>query len=122
MRVSRNQIADGITNYIKNDILPKMENDKAVQIIGTIAINAAAANGRLVDAVFSNDIIRALLDDDGSGTYDITGLADSMRDAIAQYGSFPVKIPAVPLLSPREITLKLDAEDIDAMRRRIESA
>lgn len=122
MRVSRNQIADGITNYIKNDILPKMENDKAVQIIGTIAINAAAANGRLVDAVFSNDIIRALLDDDGSGTYDITGLADSMRDAIAQYGSFPVKIPAVPLLSPREITLKLDAEDIDEMRRRIESA
>jgi len=122
MRVSRSQITDGVTGYIRNDILPKLDNDRAVQVILTIAVNAAAANSRLVDAVFDNGMVKAVLDDDGTGTYDISVLADSMKDAVMKYGSFPVKIPAVPLLSPREITVTLGAEDIEKLRRTIESA
>ena len=66
--------------------------------------------------------IRHYIDDDESGTYDISGLADAMSKSIEQYGSFPVSIPAIPLISPTEITLKLSADDVDAMRKRIESA
>ena len=120
MRVSRNQIIKGITDYIKNDLIPTMQNDRAVQIIFTIAINAAMANSKLTDSIFDNEIVRAMLDDDGSGTYEITGIVDSMQAAIQQYGSFPVQIPAIPLVSPREITVKLTADDVSAMRRKIE--
>ena len=122
MRVSRSQITDGITGYIRNDILPKLDNDRAVQVVLTVAVNAAAANSRLVDAVFDNAMVKAVLDDDGTGTYDIGVLADSMRDAVQRYGSVPVKIPAVPLLSPREITVVLGPDDIEKLRRVIESA
>ena len=122
MRVSRNQIVKGVTDYIQTDLLPNMENDRAVQIIGTIVLNAVTANSKLVDSIFDNDIVKALLGDDASGTYEISNLTDAMRSAIDQYGSFPVNIPAIPLISPREITLKLNANDVDAMRRRIESA
>ena len=122
MRVSRDQIIRGVGDYIENDIMPTLGNDKAVQIIATIAVNAAMANDKTIDAIFSNEIIRAMLDDDGTGTYDITVVTDSMRDAISKYGSFPVHVPAIPLVSPREITVKLTAEDVDAMRRRIENA
>ena len=122
MRVSRTQIVKGVSDYIQSDILPKMDNDRAVQIILTIAVNAATANNKLVDSIFANDIVRSLIDDDGSGTYEIAGIADAMRKAIDQYGSFPVNIPAIPLVSPHEITLRLNADDIDAMKRRIESA
>ena len=120
MRVSRNQIIKGVTDYIQHDLIPTMQNDKAVQIIFTIAINAATANSKLTDSIFDNEIVRAMLDDDGSGTYEISGIVDSMRAAIQQYGSFPVQIPAIPLVSPREITVKLTADDVDAMRRKIE--
>ena len=122
MRVTKNQIVKGVTDYVQNEILPKMENDRAVQIILSIAANAALANGKMVDTVFSNDIVRSMLDDDGSGTYEINGIADAMIAAVQKYGSFPVKIPAIPLVSPREITLSLNANDVDAMRLRIENA
>ena len=121
MRVSRTQIVDGVADYIKRDILPKMADDRAVQIIFTIAVNAAMANDRLVDSVFDNEIVRSMLEDDGSGTYEIGGIVDAMRSAINEFGAFPVSIPAIPLVSPREITLTLNGEDIEAIKRRIEN-
>lgn len=122
MRVSRTQIVNGISDYIQSDIMPKMAEDRAVQIILSIAVNAVAANNKLVDSIFANDIVKTMLDDDGGGTYDIAGVADAMQTAIDQYGNFPVTIPAIPLVSPHEITLRLNADDIDAMKRSIESA
>ena len=122
MRVSKRQIVAGVTDYIQGEILPKMADDKAMQIILSIATNAATANSKLVDTVLGNELLRALLEEDGSGTYEIGGVVDAMRAAIDQYGSFPVRVPAIPLLSPHEIVLKLDATDVDALRRRIENA
>ena len=122
MRVSRTQIVKGISDYIQSDIMPKMAEDRAVQIILSIAVNAVAANNKLVDSVFANDIVRTMLDDDGGGTYDIAVVADAMQTAIDQYGNFPVTIPAIPLVSPHEIMLRLNADDVEAMKRRIESA
>lgn len=122
MRVSKNQIVHGITEYLQSEILPKMGDDRAVQIMLSIAINTAMGNDRLVSTVLDNELVRALLEDDGSGTYEIGGVIDAMRTAIEQYGSFPVRVPVIPLLSPHEITLKLDASDVDAMRRKIENS
>lgn len=92
-----------------------------MQIIVSIGANAIAANHKLVDAVFDNQIVRALLDDDGSGTYDLDGLADAMTKSIQQYGSFPVQVPAIPLISPEGFTLSLSVDDVTAMRESIES-
>lgn len=122
MRVTKSQIVHGVADYIQTDILPNLVNGRGLQIIVSIGANALAANHKLADVVLNQSMVRALLDDDGSGTYDIGGLADAMRKSIEQYGSFPVQIPAVPLISPEEITLKLTAEDVDAMRSRIENA
>lgn len=120
MRVTKSQIVHGITNYIQSDILPQMVGSRSMQIIVSIGANAIAANNKLVDEVFKNQIVLALLDDDGSGTYDLTGLIDAVSKSIQQYGSFPVKVPAIPLISPAEFTLSLTADDVDAMRRKIE--
>ena len=122
MRVTKSQIVHGVMDYIQSEILPNPVNGKGLQIIVSIGANAIAANHKIADAVFDNQMVRALLDDDGSGTYDIGGLADAMRKSIEQYGSFPVQIPPIPLISPDKLTLKLTAEDVAAMRSRIESA
>ena len=99
-----------------------MGDDKAMQIMLTVAVSAAFANGKTIDAVLDNGAVKTLLDDDGSGTYELDGIMDALRSAIEQYGSFPIRIPAIPLLSPHEITLKLGAADVDALRRSIENA
>lgn len=120
MRVTKSQIVHGVTDYIQSDILPQLGGAKSMQIIVSIGANAVAANPKLLDAIFSNPLVQALLDDNGSGTYDLSGLVDAMAKSIQEYGSFPIKVPAIPLISPAEFTLSLTAEDVAAMRRRIE--
>lgn len=122
MRVTKSQIAHGAADYLREEILPKMSDNRAMQILLSIAANAALANTKTVEAVLNNSIICALLEDDGSGTFDLGSISEAIMAAIEQYGSFPVRIPAIPLLSPNEITLNLGAGDVAAMRRRIENA
>ena len=120
MRVTKSQIVHGVTDYIQSDILPQLGGARSMQIIVSVGANAIAANHKLVDALFGHQIVQALLDDDGSGTYDLSGLTDAMAKSIREYGSFPLKIPAIPIISPAEFTLSLSADDVAAMRSRIE--
>ena len=122
MRVTRPQIINGLTGYIQQEILPKMDDDRALKILFSVAVNAIKANDKLIDKYLSNDIVRALIDDDGSGNYDVERLMDWIRTSVEEYGAFPVIVPPIPLVSPREITLRLGQSDILAIQRQIENA
>lgn len=122
MRVTRSQIVHGIVDYTKSDIIPKMGNGRALQILASVGANTVAANNKLVDAIFENQMVREILDDDGSGTYEIGDLVDAMSKAIQQFGNFPVQVPAIPFIAPAGMTLTLSADDVAAMRSRIETA
>lgn len=122
MRVTRNQIVNGLVAYIQQEIMPKMDDDRALKILFSVGVNAIKANDKLIDKYLGNDIVRALIDDDGSGYYDIERLMDWIRTSVEEYGAFPVSVPPIPLISPREITLKLGPSDIIAIQRQIEGA
>ena len=121
MRVTKSQIVRGVSDYIRDEIIPKMNENKALQIIASVAVGAAAGSEKTMDALLKNEMVRAMLDDDGSGTFEIGNLMEKLQASVSQYGNLPVKIPPVPFLSPQEITLRLDAGDIEAIRRRIEA-
>ena len=122
MRVTKSQIVNGLTRYIQQEILPKMEDDRALKILFSVGVNAIKANDKLIDKYLNNDIIRALIDDDGSGNYDVERLMDWIKESVEEYGAFPVTVPPIPLISPREITLRLGPSDIIAIQRQIENA
>ena len=122
MRVTRNQIVNGLVAYIQQEIMPKMDDDRALKILFSVAVNAIKANDKLIDKYLSNDIVRALIDDDGSGNYDVERLMDWVRTSVEEYGAFPMIVPPIPLVSPREITLRLGPSDIIAIQRQIENA
>ena len=122
MRVTKSQIVNGITAFVQQEIMPKMEDDRALKILFSVGVNAIKANDALIDKWLSNDIIRALIDDDRSGSYDVERLMDWIRASVEEYGSFPVTVPPIPLISPREITLRLGPSDIIAIQRQIENA
>ena len=122
MRVNKNQIINGIVAYIQQEIMPRMDDDRALKILFSVGVNAVKANDKLIDKWMGNDIIRALIDDDGSGSYNIERLLDWIKMSVEEYGSFPVIVPPIPLISPREITLRLGPSDIAAIQRQIETA
>ena len=122
MRVTKSQIVNGLTGYIQQEIMPRMDDDRALKILLSVGVNAIRANDRLIDKYLSNEIVRALIDDDGTGNYDIDRLMDWIKTGVEEYGAFPVVVPPIPLVSPREITLRLGPSDIAAIQRHIETA
>lgn len=121
MRVTRQQIVNGIISYVENEVLPQVdEKDKSMKVIASTAARFIQSNTKLQDEVFSNSFIKAILVEDGSGTYEIDELFRAITDSVAQYGSFPVTIPPIPFISPSEKTFSFDEKDIAEIKRHIE--
>ena len=122
MKVTRAQIVNGITTYIREEILPHMEDDRALKILFSVAVNAIKANDALIDKWLGNDVVKMLIDDAGDGHYDIGRLMAWLKAGVEEYGAFPVSVPPIPLISPREITLRLSAPDIASIQMHIETS
>ena len=121
MGVKKNQIVAGIIGFVQDEILPKMSRDRALQIGLSVAVNAAKANDRLIDTVFGNEVVKAVLEENSAGEYEIGELLDSLKQSIEKYGELPLAIPPIPLFAPQGATITLDADDIAAIKRRIEA-
>lgn len=119
MRVTKDQIINGVISFVESDVIPKVD-DKATQIIASIAVKAVKANTKLVDSIFENQLVKTLLDVGEDGTYEIEGLFKSIEESVREFGAFPVELPAVPFISPTEKTLKFDAKDVSEIKRLIE--
>lgn len=119
MKVTKDQIIKGILTYAENEVIP-MVDDKSTQIIASIAIKSIAANTKLIDSVFENPTVKALLNCDGEGMYEIDPLFKVIEDSVNQYGPFPVEIPPIPFVSPSVKTLSFSEADISEIKRRIE--
>ena len=120
MSASKDKIVNGVLGYIRDEILPMMSQDKALQIGLSVALNAIKANDALIDKVFDNAMVKALLTEDADGLYDIKPLMEAVRASIEQYGELPITVPSIPLIAPHGATVTLRDSDIEHIRRRIE--
>ena len=119
MRVTKQQIINGIVSFIESEVIPQVD-DRSTKIIASVAIKSIQANTRLQDMVFANPVIKAFLVENESETYEIDELFRVLTESIDQYGSFPIEIPPIPLISPSVKTLSFDESDIAEIKRRIE--
>lgn len=119
MRVTKNQIVNGVISYVESEVIPQVD-DKPTQIIVSIAVKSVQANSKLVDSIFESQLVKTLLDEDKDGTYELDGIMKCIEDSLKQYGAFPVSIPAIPLISNSEKTLAFTESDISEIKRRIE--
>lgn len=120
MRVTRDQIINGVASFVETNVIPMIDDDKATQIIASIAVKAVKANTKLVDSVFENQMIKTLLEVDEDGTYEIEGLFKLIEESVREFGAFPVELPAIPFISQTMKTLKFDAKDVSDIKRLIE--
>lgn len=119
MRVTREQIANGIVSFVENDVIPKVE-ERSMRIVMGTAIYAVRANSKLLDSIFEHPTVKALLEKDAEGYYETDLLFRAFGESIKKYGTFPVVIPPIPFISPTEKTLSFDESDISELRNRIE--
>lgn len=120
MRVDRDHLVNGFVAYMENEVIPKISDDKAAQILISVWVKSMRTNQKLIDSILEQSFVKALLDKDDDGTYEIEGLFRNLRESVAKYGSFPITIPPIPLISPTEKTMKFDGNDISDLQNRIE--
>ena len=120
MMFSRNQLAAGLAEYLQNDVSKAVPEMPLKVAMYTIA-HQLRTNPAALDAALSSSVARMALPS-ADGRYDISGIAESLKAAAAQYGGVPITIPAIPLISKGEKTLTLNAQDIDRLKDTIERA
>ncbi len=125
MRVDKNRLITGIATFVETEVIGKMTDDRAAQIVLSVAVKAIRANPNIADKFIGNDIVRMILgyeERDGKESFDIDSMADMISESVRKYSYFPVVLPAVPFVSPREKELKFGPDDVDRLKRYIEEA
>lgn len=125
MRVEKQKIINGFVSYVDCEIVPKITNDKAMQIIISVGANTLRGNPAAADKLFNNGIVAAVAKHevvDGKDTYDLDGMFSLVEGGIAKHGYFPITLPAIPFVSPTEKELKFSSEDIAMLKTYIEEA
>lgn len=114
MNVSKQQIINGVTRYVKNEIINKV-TDKPLKIIIATAVSMLEAKSEIIDSVFDNPIVSSILNET-NGSYDINAIGDALEKAMKEYGDFPIEIPAIKFISPQEKQLTFTAADIAKLK------
>ena len=125
MRVDKNRLISGIASFIEAEVIAKMTDDKATQVVLSVAVKAIRTNPDIADRILGNSIVQMVLgyeNQDGKESYDIDSMSGLISESITKYGYFPVVLPAVPFISPREKELKFGPSDVDRLKRYIEEA
>ena len=120
MRVTKDQIIKGVTQYIENDVIPQISDDRVFQIILDIIVQAIRTNPKFADAIFENNAVKIFLSCNEDGTYEIEGPFSMISGSVKKYGPFPVVIPPIRYISPAEKTLSFTESDIAELKRSIE--
>ena len=125
MRVDKQRVINGFVSYVENEIVPKISDDKAMQVIISVGVNTIKGNSNIANKFFDNTIVSTIAKHeqiDGKDTYDLDGLFSLTQDSISKYGYFPIILPAIPFVSPTEKELKFSSEDIEMLKTYIEEA
>lgn len=121
MRIDKSKIINGIVSYTEKEVIPKLSDDKAMQIILSIGVNTIRGNSELTNKIFNNDIIKTIGQYDKSdSTYCLDSIFEYAIDSVNRYGYLPVKIPAISFISPTEKEMKFNSKDIEILKSYIE--
>lgn len=119
MNVTKQQIVNGTIKYINEEVINKI-TDKPLKIAMAVGVSMIDKKPEATNAFFEDDRISSILNKKDDGTYDIGEITEAIENTLAQYGDFPVTIPAIKFISPTEKTLNFSAFDIRRLREYIE--
>ena len=114
MSVTKQQLIDGVVKYAKSEIIEKV-SDKPLKIIISTAVSMLETNPNIVDGLFKNQFISALLGEK-DGFYNLDSFANALGNSMKEYGDFPISIPAMKFISPTEKQLTFSLNDISKLK------
>lgn len=121
MNVTKQQIVNGATRYINEEVISKI-TDKPLKIALAVGVSIIDKKPEIINAFFDDDKVAKILNRKDDDTYDIGEIVEAIEKTLAQYGDFPIKIPAIKFISPTEKELSFSTSDVRKLREYIEGA
>lgn len=115
MRVTQKQIKDGISRYLKDEVVTKI-TDKPVKMAMAFAIKMIENNDCVIDSVMNNSIVSFALEADKDGTFDLNSAVNAINEVMDEYGTFDFELPIV------KTKMSFGKTDIAKMKQYIEGS
>ena len=113
MKISKNQLINGVVKFIGSDLIPQV-GDRNTKFVLAMAKDSLKQDPDIADAFLHSPMVSSLIKEDGD-EYDITNFSSILKSVLSEYQSFPVTIPKIPLFSPLDKVLKITSEDVDKL-------
>ena len=117
MKVTKEQILNGIINYAKAEIIDKI-TDKALKMMLAVGVSALEINPSIAEPLFNNDAVSKVLSE-RDGLYDVDSVFAIIEQTMIKYGEFPITIPAIKFVSPTEKELTFSVADVTKLKKYI---
>lgn len=111
MMHTKKEIADSLAKFINNDLMTEIDDSHAKFVL-CLAKKALHGNPDVLDTFMSNPLVLSVVAEEGD-SYDIDTLAKILKNVLAEYESYTVNIPSIPMFAPKSNTIRITAEDID---------
>ena len=109
MEVTKAQMATGVAKFIKNEIIPNVD-ENIMKVRFGIAAGAVESDTKIVDKLVDGTMLSALIKTDSG--YNMELLKRHAIPALEQYGAITITIPPVKFISPTEKVMQFNGEDI----------
>lgn len=111
--VTKKEIADCIYKFITNDLMNEIGN-RHTRFALCMAKKALHDNPDIIDSFFESPLVASVVKKDGD-SYNVEALAKIMKNIFAEYESYSITIPKIPIFSPHESVIEITSEDLDKM-------
>lgn len=119
MTVSKKQLVNAVAKFIENDLIPDI-GDRNMKFVLAMAKDSLKENSDIADAFLKSPLVSTLIPEQDD-MYDIGQFSTILKNVLAEYQTYPVVIPKIPLFSPVEKTIKITADDVDKLMKYLSS-
>lgn len=112
MEVTKKQIADGVSSFIDNCLMPSA-SDGQMKLVLNMARDSIR-KGDALDTFLNNPMIENVITEEND-RYDVTRFVQVMKEVFEDSDYFPITIPSIPVISPQERILKITEPHFDKL-------
>lgn len=112
--VTKKELLTGIIKFVKNEVIPYVD-DNSMKMILSGCLYAIDAKPSIVDPVFANPMVAAVLQGE-DGKYDVETIFSVLTKLVDDYGRIPITIPPIKFVTSNENTLTFRKDDIAKLK------
>ena len=111
--VTKKEIAESVCKFITNELMAEIDN-RHTKFALSMAKKSLRENPEILDCFFDSPLVASVVKKDGD-SYNVETLAKIMKNILAEYESYSITIPKIPIFSPHESVIEITSADLDKM-------